>query len=228
MRETPLILVVDDDPGIRELVQDILTPSYRVNTASSVKEAEEQLRIQGCDLVLTDMIMPEVGGMELLKYLRVHHADIPVIVFTGYANFQDAVNAVKLGAFDYLTKPIQIEILQHAIARALKFRLLSSQHTFPRPTAALAPIRATLDALLERTAWRDAGASDMTLTLEEITDAPAQQLTLWEEATSPRAALTALSSQLAPRFGPQTFQMAALVEPSHPLPERRACWQAFA
>ncbi len=127
MRETPLILVVDDDPGIRELVQDILTPSYRVNTASSVKEAEEQLRIQGCDLVLTDMIMPEVGGMELLKYLRVHHADIPVIVFTGYANFQDAVNAVKLGAFDYLTKPIQIEILQHAIARALKFRLLSSQ-----------------------------------------------------------------------------------------------------
>ena len=127
MRDTPLILVVDDDPGIRELVRDILTPSYRVTTASSVKEAQEQLRVQGFDLVLTDMIMPEEGGMELLKYLRVHYADIPVIVFTGYANFQDAVHAVKLGAFDYLTKPIQIEILQHAIARALKFRLLSSQ-----------------------------------------------------------------------------------------------------
>lgn len=107
-------------------------------------------------------------------------------------------------------------------------RLLSNQHTFPRPTAALAPIRATLDALLERTTWRDAGASDSTLTLAEITDAPAPQLTLWAEATNPRAALTALVSQLAPRFGPQTFQMAALVAPSHPLPERRACWQAFA
>ena len=107
-------------------------------------------------------------------------------------------------------------------------RLLPGQHTFPRPTAALASIRATLNTLLERTAWRDAGASEITLTLEEITDAPAQQLTLWEEATSPRAALVALLSQLTPRFGPQAFQMAALVEPSHPLPERRSNWQVFA
>jgi signal transduction histidine kinase/CheY-like chemotaxis protein len=127
MRETPLILVVDDDPGILELVQDILSSSYQVITAGSVKEAQEYLRGHSCDLVLTDMVMPEVGGLELLKYLRLHYADIPVIVFTGYANFQDAVNAVKLGAFDYLTKPIQIEILQHAIARALEFRRLQSQ-----------------------------------------------------------------------------------------------------
>jgi signal transduction histidine kinase/CheY-like chemotaxis protein len=127
MRETPLILVVDDDPGILQLVRDILSPSYQVITAGSVKEAQERLRVQGFDLVLTDMVMPEVGGLELLKYLRLHHSDTPVIVFTGYANFHDAVNAVKLGAFDYLTKPIQIEILQHAIARALEFRRLYSQ-----------------------------------------------------------------------------------------------------
>jgi signal transduction histidine kinase/CheY-like chemotaxis protein len=127
MREAPLILVVDDDPGIQGLVRAILSPSYRIATASSVKEAQKQLQTQGCDLVLTDMVMPGEGGMELLKFLRLHHADIPVIVFTGYANFQDAVNAVKLGAFDYLTKPIQVEILQHAISRALRFRLLSSQ-----------------------------------------------------------------------------------------------------
>jgi len=127
MRETPLILVVDDDPGILELVQDILSPYYQVITASSVKEAQEYLQNHTCDLVLTDMVMPEVGGLELLKQLRLHHSDIPVIVFTGYANFQDAVNAVKLGAFDYLTKPIQIEILQHAIARALEFRRLHNQ-----------------------------------------------------------------------------------------------------
>jgi len=127
MRETPLILVVDDDPGILDLVQEILSTSYQVITASSVKEAQKHLQDQGCDLVLTDMVMPEAGGMELLKHLRLHHFDIPVIVFTGYANFQDAVNAVKLGAFDYLTKPIQIEILQHAISRALEFRRLYSQ-----------------------------------------------------------------------------------------------------
>jgi signal transduction histidine kinase len=127
MRETPLILVVDDDPGILDLVQEILSPSYQVTTASTVKEAQEHLRGHIYDLVLTDMVMPAVGGMELLKYLRLHHFDVPVIVFTGYANFQDAINAVKLGAFDYLTKPIQIEILQHAISRALEFRRLYSQ-----------------------------------------------------------------------------------------------------
>ena len=170
MREAPHILVVDDDPGILNLTRDILSPSYRVTTASSVQEAQEHLRAEAFDLVLTDMIMPEVGGMELLKYLRLHHSDIPVLVFTGYANFQDAVNAVKLGAFDYLTKPIQIEILQHAIARALKFRLLTSQQKdleviFHGAEAlgwqALDLITGTEEAALLtslRESWDDAGA----------------------------------------------------------------------
>ena len=64
-------------------------------------------------------------------------------------------------------------------------RLLPSQHIFPQPTAALATIRSALNTLLERIAWRDAGASEMTLSLEAITDTPAQQLTLWELAPSP-------------------------------------------
>lgn len=127
MRKTSHLLVVDDDPGILELVQDLLTTTYQIHTAANGKEAQEILRTQPCDLVLTDMVMPEMGGLDLLKTLRLHHPDVPVIVFTGFANFQDAVNAVKLGAFDYLTKPIQIEILQHSIARALEFRRLSSQ-----------------------------------------------------------------------------------------------------
>ncbi len=125
MRQTPWILVVDDDPGILELVQDLLRPNYLVDTAKNVKEAQARLQTGSYDLVLTDMVMPEIAGMELVKYVRLHHPDIPVIVFTGYANFQDAVTAVKFGAFDYLPKPIQTEILRHAIARALEFRRLS-------------------------------------------------------------------------------------------------------
>ncbi len=125
MRQTPWILVVDDDPGILELVQDLLKPTYLVDTAKNVKEAQARLQNGAYDLVLTDMVMPEIAGMELVKYVRLHHPDIPVIVFTGYANFQDAVTAVKLGAFDYLPKPIQTEILRHAIARALEFRRLT-------------------------------------------------------------------------------------------------------
>ncbi len=125
MRQPPWILVVDDDPGILELVQDLLQPQYLVDTAKNVKEAQTRLQNGSYDLVLTDMVMPEIAGMELVKYVRLHYPDIPVIVFTGYANFQDAVTAVKLGAFDYLPKPIQTEILRHAIHRALEFRRLS-------------------------------------------------------------------------------------------------------
>ena len=129
MKKQPIILVVDDEPAILELVKDILVPSgYLVNTASNGKEALAAIQAHPYDLVLTDMIMPQMGGMELVQYLRLHHPETLVIVFTGFASYQDAVDAVKLGAFDYLPKPLQPEILRHAIERALDYqRLLRSQ-----------------------------------------------------------------------------------------------------
>jgi PAS domain S-box-containing protein len=130
MRERPLILVVDDEPTILRLVKRLLEPGgYLVDIAANGKEALAALQAHPYDLVLTDMMMPEMGGMELMQYLQVHHPETLVIVFTGFASYQDAVVAVKLGAFDYLPKPLQPEILRHAIARALEYqRLLKSQH----------------------------------------------------------------------------------------------------
>ncbi|MEW6386590.1 MAG: response regulator [Thermodesulfobacteriota bacterium] len=125
MKEMPWILVVDDDPAILEAIQALLGPQYMVDAVASGKEAQSYLQARPYDLVLTDMIMPEMGGLDLVKYLRLFHPETPVIVFTGYINIQDAVSAVKLGAFDYLTKPLQTEILRHAITRALEFRRLS-------------------------------------------------------------------------------------------------------
>ncbi|MBM4284725.1 MAG: response regulator [Deltaproteobacteria bacterium] len=125
MREKPWLLVVDDAPTILKLVKDLLTPDYLVETAGSVLEAQVRLETRAFDLVLTDMVMPGLGGMDLVQHVRLHHPHIPVIVLTGYGNFQDAVQAVKLGAFDYLTKPIQGDILRHAICRALEFRRLT-------------------------------------------------------------------------------------------------------
>jgi PAS domain S-box-containing protein len=129
MKKQPIILVVDDEPAILELVQDILSPTgYLVNTAVNGKEALAAIQAHPYDLVLTDMIMPQMGGMELVQYLRLHHPETLVIVFTGFASYQDAVDAVKLGAFDYLPKPLQPEILRHAIERALDYqRLCRSQ-----------------------------------------------------------------------------------------------------
>ncbi len=125
MREKPWILVVDDDQAILEMLQALLSQDYLVDPVTNVREAQKHLQARAYDLVLTDMVMPELGGMELLKYLRLHYPEMPVIVFTGYANFQEAVTAVKLGALDYLTKPIQIEILRHTLGRALEFRRLA-------------------------------------------------------------------------------------------------------
>jgi PAS domain S-box-containing protein len=129
MEKQPVILVVDDEPAILKLVKDILQPTgYLVNTAANGKEAMAALQGHPYDLVITDMVMPQMGGMELVQYLRLNHPDTLVIVFTGFASYQDAVEAVKLGAFDYLPKPLQPEILRHAIERALEYqRLCRSQ-----------------------------------------------------------------------------------------------------
>lgn len=95
-----------------------------------------------------------------------------------------------------------------------------------------APIRlalaATLDRAIHQVAASDGeGVSEVTLTLGDISDAPAQQLSLFDEEPASRAELTALLDRLAARFGPHAFQMAALTNPSHPLPERRASWKEF-
>ena len=112
-------------------------------------------------------------------------------------------------------------------------RTLTVNHTFQLPTAAIATIRLALAAALDRfvgqpqLARNGEGVSEVTLTLGDISDAPVQQLSLFDEGPTSRAALTILLDQLAARFGPHTFQMAALTDPNHPLPERRASWKEF-
>lgn len=129
MNEQPFVLVVDDEPIILNLVKEILSQEgYQVETASNGKQALQALQTHPFDVVLTDMMMPDMTGMELVQFLRLHHPGNLVIVFTGYANYEDAVEAVRQGAFDYLPKPVQPETLRHAIRQALDYqRLLRSQ-----------------------------------------------------------------------------------------------------
>ena len=110
-------------------------------------------------------------------------------------------------------------------------RTISVKHTFPMPTAIGSSVKLALDRVLGRVEWTvgpDAGegASDASLILGDITDAPAQQLSLLE-TPSPREALTATLEKLAARYGRDSFCMAVLTEPDHPLPERRVSWQGF-
>ena len=101
------ILVVDDDPHILEVVEARLTASgYRTITAPGAEQAIGIVKSQQVDLLISDVRMPGMGGMELFKEVHGLHPSLPVIFLTAYGTIPDAVNAVKAGATDYLTKQI--------------------------------------------------------------------------------------------------------------------------
>jgi hypothetical protein len=110
-------------------------------------------------------------------------------------------------------------------------RTLPLSHTFPQPTAAAEPLRLALAGLLARMTWDGAAASEVTLTLADITDAPGPQLPLFADTTDAnRARLTAILDRLAARFGADAFRLARLADPEHLLLERRAAfgpWQPW-
>lgn len=110
------ILVVDDDYNMLDLIQRHLKPfSYNIYKASSVNEAVEVLEYTSIDLLITDLNMPEINGIELIKYSKEHYPLLPKLVITGMPSINNAVEAVKSGALDYLTKPFTGNELFQAI-----------------------------------------------------------------------------------------------------------------
>jgi DNA-binding NtrC family response regulator len=114
------ILVVDDDPLIRGSLFEMLRGQrYDVEMASDGSEAMDHLRRRAFQLVITDWKMPQVDGVSLLSHIKSHYPDVNVILITGFGSVSSAVEAIRQGAFDYLTKPIQPEELEETITRAL-------------------------------------------------------------------------------------------------------------
>ncbi len=114
------ILIVDDDIGILELLSRRLKAlNYHTFKAISVKEALYILRDTSIDLLITDIQMPEVDGIQLLKFANEHYPKIPKLVVTGYPSVDGALEVVKSGAMDYLTKPFTKEELRLAVEKAL-------------------------------------------------------------------------------------------------------------
>jgi DNA-binding NtrC family response regulator len=114
------ILVVDDEPDMR----DALTAALRreglcISTAANGVEALEKVQGQAFDLIITDVRMPRMGGLALLQELKRTVATIPVVMMTGYGRIEDAVEAMKAGAFDYLLKPFSLEDLKTVVTKAL-------------------------------------------------------------------------------------------------------------
>ncbi len=123
--ETESILVVDDEEAIREVVSTMLeSKGYRCTTAHNGRAAQELVKRQNPDLVLSDMIMPEMGGIQLLEWLRQHDPDVPVIMVTAVHDISTALEAIRRGAYDYILKPFEKDQLFLGVGRALQHRRL--------------------------------------------------------------------------------------------------------
>ena len=117
---TSRILVVDDDDSLRRVLQAQLEQDgYSVVTAASAQQALSLLQLRGYDLVITDLRMPDISGIEVLKHVKSQYPETVVIVLTAFGTVETAVEAMKAGAYDFLTKPVHPEELSLVVARAL-------------------------------------------------------------------------------------------------------------
>ena len=131
-RVRPVVLVVDDDPGVRASFQLVLDQDYEVVEAAAGRQALELLAGRQVDLVLLDIRLPEMDGIEVLERIKALDEGIEVILVTAVRTVRTAVAAMKLGAFDYLTKPFEDEELLTLVRRALDKRSLEREVTFLR------------------------------------------------------------------------------------------------
>jgi signal transduction histidine kinase len=118
--ERPNILIVDDELGPRESLRMILKDSYNIHMAENGAEALEKVNSGGIDLVIMDMKMPVMNGMEALKKIKEKDQLVSVIMVTGYGTVDTAVEAMKIGAFDYISKPFDSEEIQKKVQSALE------------------------------------------------------------------------------------------------------------
>jgi two-component system response regulator PilR (NtrC family) len=123
------ILVVDDDKSMREFLELILKRErYNVTCAKDGADAILLLKENFFDLIITDLMMPAINGLELLKKAKELHADIKVIMITAFGTIETAIEAIKLGAYDYITKPFNNDDLRLRIRRAIESQRMEHEN----------------------------------------------------------------------------------------------------
>jgi len=190
------ILVADDDPGLRESLERTLSrDGYRVVAASDGRAALERLQAGGVDLVLTDLKMPGLSGIELLHAAKAIAPDVDVILLTAFGTIEEAVKAMKDGAYDFLTKPVQRAQLQRVIRQALERRALIEQNR---------ALQQRLDALLRQGAVIGASPAfrRMMTLVEQVADSSATVRIQGESGTGKELVARAIHEHSARRNRP--------------------------
>src|SRR5256884_3369214 len=116
-----VVLVVDDEPDLLELVGLTLSRmSLKTRTASDLQSARRLLKAERFDLCLTDMRLPDGDGLDLVAWIQENRATLPVAVITAHGNVESAVRALKLGAFDFVSKPLDLGVLRKLVGSAIR------------------------------------------------------------------------------------------------------------
>jgi response regulator RpfG family c-di-GMP phosphodiesterase len=144
------ILIVDDEKSICEILAQFLTlKGYKVYLAGSAEEAIKVLKADPIDIVLSDIKMPGLSGVDLLKWIREYNPSVPVLLTTGFPTLDTAIEALKLGAYDYLTKPFHLEEIWEKIKRALTSKKLEEENVLFSKLVSLHEVTKVLASTLE-------------------------------------------------------------------------------
>lgn len=139
--ESKHILIVDDEISVRQSLEKALkNAGYTTETAGSGNEAIERLAENNFDIVLSDLKMPNGDGLELLKNIKRHHSKIEVVLLTGYGTIETAVEAMKEGAYDFITKPFKKAVILSTVERAIERQNLAQENKFLKAQLGKKPV----------------------------------------------------------------------------------------
>jgi two-component system, NtrC family, response regulator HydG len=196
MSEPATLLVADDDPGLRESLERTLTrEGYRVVLASDGRAALERVQAGGVDLIVTDLRMPGLTGLELLRAAKAIMPDVDVILLTAFGTVEEAVKAMKDGAYDFLTKPFRREQLIKLVDKALERRDLIEQNKALKKQ--LEDIRAKGQMIGSSPAYRR-----MVSLVEQIADSSATILIQGESGAGKELVARTIHERSGRRAGP--------------------------
>jgi DNA-binding NtrC family response regulator len=170
------ILVVDDEQNMCKVLKLVLEKDgYAVETTTSGRAALEIIRSQPIHLLISDLKMPDLGGMDLLKGIRELEKKIPVIIISAYGNIQTAVDAMKLGAVDFITKPFNKDLIRHKVRQIL-----------PEPVregGSKLGMRSTAASKRSRIVYRSEAMKEIMATVDKIASVPRPVLLLGESGS---------------------------------------------
>jgi nitrogen regulation protein NR(I) len=182
--ERKQVLIVDDEPNLRKILSAQLTrDGYDVLTAEDGERGLQQLREHHIDLVVTDLKMPKVDGMTLLKKALEEDPELPIVVITAHGTIDTAVEALKSGAFDFVTKPFDKDEVRQIVAKALRTRELRGADATPAPAA-----RGARFGII----GSSPGIADLYAILERVADTPTTVLITGESGTGKELVARAL------------------------------------